>query len=112
MSLDVNQLIHEMKDVANTILDKDIESIGGFSERQLKAIAKQAEMVAQGIATGEITDETREFFLQGIEDMTRNFANTLQGLVAVTVEKVWNAMVGVIWKAIESATGFNLTRPD
>jgi len=30
----------------------------------------------------------------------------------VTIEKVWNAIVGVIWKAIETATGIALPTPD
>jgi len=109
MSFDANQLIQDMKNVATGILEEDVTTINGFSERQLKAIAKQAEMVAKGIANGEITEETREFFLQGIEDMTHNFANALKGIMVVTVEKVWNAMVGVIWKAIEAATGLSLS---
>jgi hypothetical protein len=30
----------------------------------------------------------------------------------VTIEKVWNAIVGVIWKAIETSTGITLPKPD
>ena len=112
MTFDANQLVQDMKDVASTILDKDVTTLRGFSERQLKAIAQQAEMVAKGIASGEITDETRDFFLDSIEDMTLNYVKTLRGLMLVTVEKVWNAMVGVIWKAIEAATGLSLSIPD
>jgi hypothetical protein len=41
-----------------------------------------------------------------------NFAKTLRGLLMVTIEKVWNAIVGVIWKAIETATGIALPIPD
>ncbi len=61
-----------------------------------------------GIASGQITEETREFFLDSIEDMVLNFAKTLRGLLMVTIEKVWNAVVGVIWKSIEAATGLAL----
>jgi hypothetical protein len=40
--------------------------------------------------------------------MAQNFVNTLQGLAKVTIEKVWNAMVGVLWGAIGTATGIDL----
>ena len=111
MAIDVNQLVSDMKDAATSVLNADVSTFRGFSERQLQAIAKQAEFVAAGIATGEITSETKDFFLDGLEDMTRSFAETLRGLIMVTIEKVWNAVVGVIWKAISTATGLSLAVP-
>lgn len=103
--IDINELIKDMKLAASDVLNKDVTTLRGFSERQVKAIAQQTVLVAQGIASGQITEETRDFFLDSLEDMSRNFANTLRGLMMVTIEKVWNAVVGVIWKAIEGATG-------
>lgn len=106
--IDVPQLMNDMKQAASQVLDKDVSSLRGFSERQVKAIAQQADLVAMGIANGGITEETQEFFLDNIEDMALNFAKTLRGLLMVTVEKVWNAIVSVIWKYIEAAAGINL----
>ena len=111
MNINVNQLVIDMKVAASTILKADVSTFRGFSERQLQAIAKQTEFVARGIASGEITSETKDFFLDGLEDMALNFAKTLRGLVLVTVEKVWNTLVGVIWKAISTATGLTLVAP-
>ncbi len=107
--IDIAQLIKDMKYAASQILDKDVTTVRGFSERQIKAIAEYSQLVASGIATGQITEETREFLLDSIEDMALNFAKTLRGLLMVTIEKVWNAIVGVIWKAIDKATGLNLS---
>ena len=112
MTIDTAQLMQDLKDVASNILNKDITTLRGFSERQLKAIAQQTELVTKGIISGEITEETRDFFLDSIEDMTLNFVKALRGMMLVTIEKVWNAMVGVIWKAIESATGISLSTPE
>jgi hypothetical protein len=64
-----------------------------------------------GVASGQITAETRDFFLDSLEDMALNFAKTLRGLLMVTIEKVWNAVVSVIWKAIPSVTGLALSTP-
>jgi ABC-type iron transport system FetAB ATPase subunit len=108
MSLDVDILVSEMKSAASLILTKDIATLKGFSERQIQNIAAQAAFVEQGILSGEITPATKDFFLDNLKDMVRNFIRTLQGLVIVTIEKLWNAIVGVIWKAIGAATGLKL----
>ena len=108
MSLDVDTLVSEMKSAASQILTKDVATLKGFSERQIISIAAQAALVEEGILTGEITEATRDFFLDSLKDMVRNFIRTLQGLVMLIIEKLWNAIVGVIWKAIETATGISL----
>ncbi len=113
-AIDVNQLVSDIKTAATQILNKDISTARGFSERQIKAMSQQAALVATGIASGQITEETREFFLESLERMTQNFLETLQGLLLVTVEKLWNAVVGVIWTAINGAiatTGIVLPVP-
>ena len=111
MTLDVMQLVNEMKAATSTVLKSDVSILRGFSERQLQAIAQQTSFVAEGIASGQITSETREFFLDGLEDMALNFAKTLRGLLMVTVERVWNALVGVLWNAISAATNVTLAAP-
>jgi hypothetical protein len=112
MSIDVTQLVNDIKNAASQVLNKDVSTLRGFSERQVKAIAQQTAFVEAGILTGGITDETKDFFLDSLEDMALNFVKTLRGLMMVTIEKVWNAVIGVIWKAIESATGIILPTPD
>lgn len=111
MALDLDQLVNDMQSAASSVLKTDVSAIRGFSQRQLKAIAQQAETVATGIATAQITNETREFFLDGLEDMALSFAKTLRGLVLVTIEKVWNAVVNVLWAAISKVTGLTLVAP-
>lgn len=108
MDLDVNQLVEDMKTAASNVLETDVSTLRGFKERQLRAIAQQASLVAAGIKNGEITEETREFFLDGIEDMALQFVKTLRGLLMVTIEKVWNAILNVLWSAIKTATGLEL----
>ena len=105
MDLDVSQLIKDITDTATGIIKKDVTQLGGFSQRQVEAIAQQASLVSAGIISGQITNETKDFFLDGLKDLSRNFVNTLVGMSAVTVEKVWNGVVEVIWKAISTATG-------
>ncbi len=113
-TINVDQLVNDIKAAASQIIETDIATVKGFSERQLKAIAQQTALVAGGIANGQISEDTREFFLDSIEKMTENFLETLQGLLWLTVEKIWNAVIGVIWKAINgaiTATGLVLPVP-
>jgi len=110
-TIDLDQLVSDMKTAASGILNADVSTFRGFSERQLKAIAQQAALVATGIATKQITEETEQFFLDSLEDMALSFAKTLRGLLMVTIEKVWNAIVGVLWNAISKAANVVLPVP-
>ncbi len=106
--IDVSSLTEQIKTAASDVAKRDIAVLKGFSDRQIKAIAQQAQLVATGIASGQITEETQEFFLESLKTMAQSFANTLQGLAKVTIEKIWNAVVGVVWGAIGTATGVAL----
>ena len=111
MSINTAQLVIDMKAAASAQLNADVSAFRGFSERQLEAIAQQTEFVAIGIATKQISDATKDYFLDAIEDMSLNFVKTLRGLLLASVEKVWNAIVGVVWKALSQATGLVLPVP-
>jgi hypothetical protein len=111
MSINIEELMTEIKSVASGVINQDIAVLRGFSERQLKALAKQTELIASSMLSGDIAEDLQDFFLDSLEDMALNFVKTLRGLVLVTIEKVWNAIVGVLWGVISSATGVNLISP-
>jgi hypothetical protein len=111
MTLNIEQLMNAMKQAATQVINQDVTVLRGFSDRQLKALAKHADLIAAGIISGDIDDDLSDFFLDSLEDMALNFAKTLRGLLMVTIEKVWNAIVGVLWNAIGMATGMDLTAP-
>ncbi|HLW32684.1 MAG TPA: hypothetical protein VKX40_10515 [Aequorivita sp.] len=96
----VATIITELKNITSEILNKDVTKVRGFSERQLEALAIQTTVIQKGIANGDIDEELREFFLHGLEAMARNFVNTLKGIVMVTIEKLWNAVVSFLYKAV------------
>lgn len=104
MDENVLEIINNIKEVATNILEKDISAVRGFSERQVEAIAKQTIIIQKGVLNGDIDDDLKEFFLDGLEAMALNFVNTLKGVLSVTIEKVWNAIVDTLWNAIESVT--------
>lgn len=108
MTLDTNQLIDDIKNTVSGILNKDITTVRGFSNRQLNGIANQTSLIASGIASGEITEATRQFFLDQLIELAHNFVNTLIGLIVATIERLWNAVVSILWGAISKATGVQL----
>lgn len=109
--IDLGVLVTQMQTAATAVIGKDVTALRGFSAQQLNAIAQQAVFVSAGIADSSISDDTRDFFLDSLEEMVRSFVNTLAGLVTVMIEETWNAIVGVIWAAINKATGLALTVP-
>ena len=111
MSLDINKLTSAIKNAATQVINQDVSELRGFSNRQVTALAKQANLISAGIISGDIDEDLQDFFLDSLEDMALNFAKTLRGLLMVTIEKVWNAVVGVIWGAIGQATGITLATP-
>lgn len=100
MTENVANMINEIKAISSEILNKDVSTVRGFSERQVEAIAKQTSIIQMGIATGDIDENLREFFLDGLEAMTRNYINTLKGILLVTLEKLWNALVDYLYRAV------------
>jgi len=110
-AIDPAALVTQLQAAATGVVGKDVTALRGFSVQQLNAIAQQSVFVAAGVADGSISADTRDYFLDSLEEMVRSFANTLAGLVTVMVEEVWNAMVGVIWAAINKATGLALAVP-
>jgi hypothetical protein len=104
MDQNVLEIIKDIKEVATNILEKDISTVRGFSERQVEAIAKQTIIIQKGVLNGDIDEDLKEFFLDGLEAMALNFVNTLKGILSVTIEKVWNAIVETLWNVIESVT--------
>lgn len=109
--IDVNQLLADIKTAVSGVVQKDVTTIQGYSERQLQAMAQQAKWIAAASLSGELSSDMRDFFLNTLKDTATNFANTLKGLVVITIEKVWNALVGALWGAINTAIGAALPLP-
>lgn len=109
--INADQLLANLKTVATGIIQQDVTTIEGYSERQLAAMAQQAKWIAAATLTGELSSDMRDYFLGTLKDSAVNFANTLKGLVLITIEKVWNALVGALWTAIGNAIGIALPLP-
>jgi hypothetical protein len=109
--INVPDLINQIKTQATAILGQNIETAQGFSQDQLSAMAQQAETIAGGIASGEIRPSLQQFFLDQLKESAQNFVRVLVGLTLVTVEQLWNGVVGILWGALSGATGLHFTPP-
>jgi hypothetical protein len=111
--MDLNKLINDMIGAVSGIAKKDITLIEGFSKSQMQKIAEQTVWFAEADGMGMFDNNKplRDHFLKGIEEVTRLCAKTLVAIAAITVEKIWNALVGVVWGALDAAVGIALPRP-
>lgn len=105
MAINVVQLTKDITNAVSEALGQDVTTLRNFSERQVKAIALQTAFIEKGIETREITEATRDYFLDSLEEMTRTFVKTLGGLQLVVKEKVYNAIAKTIWNVLKNIPG-------
>lgn len=110
-AIDVQQLIASITGAASRVVQEDVTALQGYSKQQVQMLAQQAAWIAQGSLSGQLTPELRSYFLANLENLAKDFAATIEGMVAITAEKVWNAVVGVLWDAIGKAIGVALPTP-
>ena len=108
---DLSELMNNVTTAVSGVVQKDVTTISGFSRNQLELLAKQSAWIAEATANNELTEELRDFFLNNLAEMALNFVKVLKGLALITVEKAWNAVVGVLWDAIGRAAGIALPLP-
>ena len=79
-------------------------SISGFVSSQGRLLAKQAEGIARSRVSGSLKDDDDlyEFFLDSLKTNAENMAKAVVMLSALTIEKAWNAVAGVLWGAIRT----------
>lgn len=100
---DPSQIVEDMLAALSGVLKEDIKNHVDFAERQSKALAMQAAWIAQETANRDLSDDDRDWFLKDLARQSENFAHTLAALTVLTVEKAWNAIVDVLWTAINGA---------
>ena len=91
----------------NDLLHADVTTFVGFAERQASGLAKQAAWITEATIKGELNKSERQWFLDNLKMLSENFVRTLLALTILTIEKAWNAVVGVLWGAINSALKAN-----
>src|SRR5262245_43926131 len=112
-SINLNELVKSIQTAATGVIGRDVTKIQGFAQDQVQRIGKLGVKLAEMIALGEFEDdpEGQQSFLDIMKDLITNFGKTLVGLAIITIEKVINAVVKVVWDSLDKATGLALPRP-
>ena len=112
---ELKEIIDEIKTAAGEILrtageiGKDsLENVEGFSKRQLEGLANHSVIIGKGVLIGDLTKEEAKTEFENLKEIAKNFANTLIGLLAVTIEKIWNAIVKILGGVVKSIAGLIL----
>jgi hypothetical protein len=107
------EIIGSIKATLEGIINEDLPVLTDFAQRQLKALADQTVWIAEATANGEFNSNPglRDHFLTTLADMTNNFAKVMAGLILLTIEKIWNSLVSLLWDTLDKATGLTLPRP-
>ncbi|HUH84079.1 MAG TPA: hypothetical protein VLX85_05690 [Stellaceae bacterium] len=100
---DVDQVVHTITADLSAMLNKDITSFQGFAEDQLDQLAERAAHLSARVAAGQIDRDLANALAGEIADDAKTFAEVTAALVALEIEKVWNAVVNAIWGAINAA---------
>lgn len=104
MRIDIGNLIKQiLESLRNEMID-GWQTISGFSEDQARKIATQAAMITSERTAGALRDDDDlfEFFVEQLKRLTENFVRTVAAMTILTLEKSWNAVVGVVWRAINA----------
>ncbi len=74
---------------------------------QSRMMALQAAFITESSISGPLRDEPelRQMFIDQLADSVRGLARDVAALTILTLEKAWNAVVGVLWGAMNKALG-------
>lgn len=102
--MDNQQMLNDIVSALKGELSAGYSTIKSFVESQGRLLAKQAEGIATSRANGSLKndDEMFHFFLESLENNAKNMVRSIVMLSALTIEKAWNAIAGVLWGGIRT----------
>ena len=102
MAIDIGTTTGQLIGAIQSQLKSGWSTISSFVTTQSKMLATQAAWIAQDRVVGSLRndDDLFNFFIQQLKDSIKSFAHTVAALTVLTLEKAWNAAVGVLWGAI------------
>ena len=103
--VNIDKLVQDVVAAASKAMDKDITTVDGFSRTQIQGLATQAAWIASARAAGELDDDLYLYFIGNLKRTAENFVAVLRGLSILAVEKVFNAVIGVVVESLSDAIG-------
>lgn len=102
--MDAGQILNSITGALKQELGDGYDLISSFAERQGRMLAKRAKNCATERANGYLKNDDELFAdrLQALEDDAASLAKHIAMLTALTIEKAWNAVVGILWGALRT----------
>ena len=104
-AFDFEALVKDMGKAAIPHLKGGAAKAKVFGKVEADKMARTAMMLATGVAAGKIDQEEARLVLEVQKNASRSVLLTIKGLGIVAVENAINAAVGVLMKAVQTATG-------
>lgn len=105
MDIDIAKLVADIFAAIKGVAKKGFDTISGHVDAQVRRLARRTSFLTQLRAAGELSDDDFEDELQRARDLVKSIGMTVAALAAVTLEKAWNAIVKVVWGAINGVLG-------
>ncbi len=105
IDFNTNAVINAVINAVKTQAGQGFSTISNLVSTQAKMMAHQAAFIAESSAVGALKDDPdlKQMFVDQLAGSVRGLAHTVAALTILTVEKVWNAVVKVLWQAINQA---------
>lgn len=102
---DVNGTVNALVAAIQKRAKQGWSTISTMVTQQAKMMAQQAAWIAESSIVGALRSDPvlQHLFADQLADSVRNLASDVAALTILTIEKVWNAAVGVLWSAINKA---------
>ena len=106
--VDVPTLIKDIVAVVQGNAGTLWENIKEGATSQAKAIATQTKNIAVAELAGDLDRELRSFFQEQLKDMILSLVRFTIAKTVATLEATWNAIVKLVWGAVDSAVSIAL----
>lgn len=102
--MDHQQILDDIIAALKGELGQGFSTIKTFVTNQGTLLAQQAEEIAHLRVHGSLrtNDKLYNFFLEGLKTNAENMAKSIVMLTALTIEKAWNAIAGILWGGIRT----------
>jgi hypothetical protein len=102
--MDHEQMLENIVAALKGELGQGFSTIKTFVQNQGTLLTQQAEEIASLRINGSLrtNDKLYHFFLDGLKTNAENMAKSIVMLTALTIEKAWNAIAGVLWGGIRT----------
>src|SRR5437879_10031432 len=105
MTLNIEKVTGDLISAVQSKAGQGWGQLSGFVTTQSKMLANQGAWITESRINGALKtdDELFNFFVDQLKDSVESLAHAVAELAVLTIEETWNAVVGVLWGAINTA---------